>query len=179
MSINIRNVNDALLKSALWYAQKKNWPVLPLHTIRNGACTCVKKTECDNPGKHPWFIRGDFEHGANSATTNPELIRKAWKPHPDANVGIAAGKNSFDALDVDLPDGPDVLFELAKLHGGIPNTVEQITGSGGRQILFQYAGGRIANEVNFAPSLDIRTDGGLIVAPPSRHISGHTYEWEA
>ncbi|MGA2938854.1 MAG: bifunctional DNA primase/polymerase [Syntrophobacteraceae bacterium] len=174
------NVNvNGLLKAALSYAEQKSWPVLPLHSIRNGVCTCGKRGECDNPGKHPRWHEQDLAHGAKSASTVLDLIRRWWKRWPDANIGIATGAKSFDALDVDLPEGPNTLLDLAKGNDNIPDTIEQITGSGGRQIFFGYAGGGLDNDVKFAPGLDIRTDGGLVVVPPSRHISGNRYEWEA
>ncbi len=170
---------NLLEKAALWYAEKKGWPVLPLHSIQNGVCTCGKKGECDNPGKHPRWSKVDMEHGCLSASTNPDQIRKWWRRWPDSNVGIATGKDSFEALDVDQPDGPDTLFHLIKQYGQLPDTIQQITGGGGAQYLFQPTGGRIGNRVKFAPCLDTRSDGGLIVVPPSKHISGRTYEWEA
>jgi putative DNA primase/helicase len=36
---------------------------------------------------------------------------------------------------------------------------------------------KIPNKVNFAKGLDTRSNGGLIVAAPSRHSSGNRYEW--
>jgi hypothetical protein len=58
-----------------------------------------------------------------------------------------------------------------------PETPEQITGGGGRHILFM-ASGTIKNAARFAPGLDTKTDGGFIVAAPSLHKSGRRYEWE-
>ena len=62
-------------------------------------------------------------------------------------------------------------------HGELPDTVEQLTGGGGRQILFQPTGSMV-NSVKFAPGLDTRSTGGYVVVPPSLHISGRRYEWE-
>jgi hypothetical protein len=168
-----------LLQAALWYADKKGWPVLPLHSIRGGKCTCSKGPDCENPGKHPRWHKDLLPHGAQSATEDPEIIKKLWAMWPDANIGIATGERSFDALDVDLPEGPDTLRELEAKYCGLPDTVEQITGSGGRQVFFQYAGGLVGNRVKFADGLDTRSTGGLVVVPPSLHISGNRYEWEA
>ncbi len=171
-------MNVDLLKSALWYAAR-GWPALPLHTIRNGECTCSKGADCDKPGKHPQFVAGLFEHGAKSATTDPEKIRATWKRFPKANIGIATGQQSFDVLDVDLDgDGPGTLVALEAVHGSLSDTIEQITGSGGRQVFFAPSG-RLKNAVRFASGLDIRSDGGLVVVPPSLHLSGRWYEWEA
>jgi hypothetical protein len=95
-------------------------------------------------------------------------------------LGIATGRHSFDVLDVDVKeneDGNKTLADFEKKHGRLPETVEQTTGGGGRQLLFM-AHRRVPNSVKFAPGLDTRADGGLIVAPPSLHVSGKRYEWK-
>jgi hypothetical protein len=174
------NQSDQCLSAALDYA-KRGWPVLPLHTIRNGVCTCSKGKDCGTPGKHPRWVKDTLEHGVKDATTDPDIIRSWWEKYPDSNVGIATGARSFDALDIDIKphlDGNDTLRDLIEQHGPLPDTLEQITGSGGRQIFFKPTS-RLKNEVKFAPGLDIRTDAGLVVAPPSLHVSGNRYEWEA
>lgn len=170
---------NKLLKAALWYATEKGWPVLPLHSIRTGVCTCGKGKGCDKPGKHPRWAKDTLEHGAKSATTDPEVITSWWTRWPNANVGIATGAKTFDVLDIDLKgEGPDTLADLEAKHGRLPDTIEQITGSGGRQVMFQPCG-KIGNAVRFAEGLDTRSDGGLVVVPPSMHISGNRYQWEA
>jgi hypothetical protein len=116
----------------------------------------------------------------HSATTNQHIIERWWTRWPAANIGIATGKQSFDVLDVDIDDkvsGLETLADLQLEHGPLPETPAQITGGGGRQILFQPTG-KMGNSVKFAPGLDTRSTGGLIVAPPSIHVSGRRYEWE-
>jgi putative DNA primase/helicase len=82
-------------------------------------------------------------------------------------------------LDVDpRHDGDDSLQELLNEYGSIPETVEVKTGGGGRHIFFQHPGGKIGNRANLLPGLDIRADGGYVVAAPSVHASGNPYEWE-
>ena len=46
------------LQAALKYASDLNWPVFPVHSIVNGACTCCKGRGCEHPGKHPRTMRG-------------------------------------------------------------------------------------------------------------------------
>jgi hypothetical protein len=164
--------------AAIEYASK-GWPVLPLHTPIGHGCSCGK-ADCDKIGKHPRFHPEDLTNGVKNATTDAVVIRRWWARWPNANIGIATGKESFDVLDVDLhpDDGNETLADLEHKHKRLPDTVEQITGSGGRQIMF-VASGKISNSVRFAPGLDTRTDGGYIVAPPSLHASGRRYEWEA
>ena len=48
--------------------------------------------------------------------------------------------------------------------------------SGGWHFYFQHNGGKIASRAGIMPGLDIRGDGGYIIAPPSVTAAG-TYEW--
>jgi hypothetical protein len=54
------------------------------------------------------------------------------------------------------------------------------TGSGGRHFYFAHPGGVIRNDAGrrLGPGLDIRGDGGYVIAPPSSHTSGTKYHWE-
>ena len=158
-----------LLDHALAYAER-GWHVFPVHTPqKDGTCSC-RRTDCTRVGKHP-----RTSQGRNSATTAPGTIRNWWTSWPDANIGIATGKESgLIVLDVD-EGGDDTLVQLPT-----PDTVEQITGSGGRHLVYQRpdASARYLTKVKFMPGLDSRADGGYIVAPPSLHASGRRYEWE-
>jgi hypothetical protein len=55
--------------------------------------------------------------------------------------------------------------------------VECWTGGGGRHLYFAHPGGLVRNKVGLAPGIDIRADGGYVVAPPSLHASGLRYVW--
>lgn len=167
------------LNNALEYASSFGWPVLPLHWPTENGCSCPK-SDCKQAGKHPLYHKDDMQHGCHSATTDPEIIRRWWLRWPRANVGIATGTQSFDVLDVDISEaenGNDTLDDLQAKHGKLPDTPEQITGSGGRQILFMH-NDSIDNSVRFAPGLDTRSTGGLVVVPSSLHASGRRYQWE-
>ncbi len=159
----------SLLEHALEYASQ-DIPVFPIHTpIKNGGCSC-SKPNCDDQGKHP-----RTRNGLKDANTDEVQIRKWWGKWPDANIGLCTGlKSDFIVLDID--DGGEE--ELLK-HPDLPDTVESITGSGGRHLLFAYPNGKaIKNKVKFYDGLDIRGNGGYIVAPPSLHKSGERYEWK-
>ncbi len=169
-----------ILADALAYS-RRGWPVFPVHTIKNGHCTCGKP-ECkdkNNEGKHP--IGNLAPDGVKNATTDERQIKKWWKAIPDANIGMATGKPSgVDVLDVDPKHGGDEsLKQLEVEYGSLPDTVESITGSGGRHILFQHTPGLKNSKIKDYPGLDVKTTNGYVVAPRSRHISGNTYEWEA
>jgi hypothetical protein len=73
--------------------------------------------------------------------------------------------------------GGDSLDELERRHGVLPDSVEALTGGGGRHIYFRHPGGTVRNKVGLVRGIDIRGDGGLVVAPPSIHPSGRHYAW--
>jgi hypothetical protein len=170
---------SARLKAALAHAAR-GFAVFPLHYPRRAdCCSCHAGERCGGIGKHPLFSGWQKD-----ATTDEKQIRAWWVRTPEANIGIATGRSSgLWALDVDpRHGGDDSLFGLQKRHGALPDTVEAITGGGGRHVFFTYAEG-VPNEVGkqagrLPPGLDVRSDGGLVVAPGSIHASGRAYEWE-
>ncbi|MBS0374817.1 MAG: bifunctional DNA primase/polymerase [Proteobacteria bacterium] len=106
----------------------------------------------------------------------------AWyRHHPEANVAIVTGRLSgLVVLDVDPRHGGEAsLAALEAAHGPLPATLESLTGGGGRHLYFRHPGGRCPNRVGLEPGLDLRGDGGCIVAPPSIHPSGRAYAWRA
>lgn len=98
---------------------------------------------------------------------------------PTANIGIVTGMTSdLVILDVDPTHGGEgSLDDLEARHGKLPRTLEVATGGGGRHLYFRPVGGSLRNRVGIAPGLDIRGDGGYVVAPPSIHPSGKQYRW--
>jgi hypothetical protein len=178
---SIPQTQSKMYKSAMIYAEKFKWSVFPIHTIKNGVCTCYKGTSCEETGKHPKFDKELIPNGCTNATKDRNTIHKWWSKWVDANIGIATGKGSgFFVLDVDPRDGgDDSLQELIDKYGELPETVEAITGSGGRHILFTYPDQNVKNSAGLiGEGLDIRGNGGYIVVAPSLHESGGSYEWE-
>jgi hypothetical protein len=104
----------------------------------------------------------------------------AWYARwPDANVGIVTGALSgLVVVDVDPRHGGEAsIAEWQRLHGALPHTVEARSGGGGRHLYFAHPGRVVHNRVALLPGVDVRGDGGLIVAPPSIHPSGRRYAW--
>lgn len=121
-------------------------------------------------------------NGLNGASKDAKQIRDWWSMWPQANIGIATGARSgFFVLDIDEKHGGrDSVKALVDKHGLFPERIYQRTGGGGWHILFRHPGIRIGNvqaSDRLGKGIDVRGDGGYIVAAPSLHVSGKRYEW--
>jgi replicative DNA helicase len=117
---------------------------------------------------------------ADVATCDTAMINGWFDNYPDANIGIACGSRSgIVVLDVDAGHGGyESLTRLIEKYGAIPETSVSKTGSGGEHIFFKHPGIEIRNSAGkLGPGLDVRGDGGYVVAPPSIHPNGNSYEW--
>ncbi len=142
-----------LLRAALAYAEK-GIPVFPCK------------------GKKPLTRRG-----FKDASTLTQQITAWWNAHPDANIGIPTGKISgLLVLDVDGERGGfGGLEALEAERGEITRTRTHSTGSGGVHHLYKYPGEHFGNSSGTLPSgLDIRGEGGYIIAPPSATTHPYT-----
>lgn len=145
------------LDAALLYAAK-GWRVFPV----------------EPKGKKPLIT--DWP---NRATTDEHTIRTWWAKRPDANIGLATGKGSgVFVIDIDGEDGERSWTQLVTEIPDIPEeTLTASTGSG-RHLFFKYPPKReVRNRTAFRPGLDVRGEGGYVVAPPSVHPSGRLYAW--
>lgn len=122
-------------------------------------------------------------NGFKAATTNAKLIADWWDDHPDSNIGIATGSMSGGLVVVDLDidedkgiNGYEVLKEWQREHGALPETWTAITGRGGYHMLYKCSS-VVNSKVGVRDGVDIRGEGGYIVAPPSIHPNGSRYEW--
>ena len=168
-------MDQTMMRAALAYA-KMGLAVIPLHTPQgDGSCSCGK-ANCSSCGKHPRNRLGSRE-----ATQDPEQIMAWWRQWPDANIGIATGRaTGLVVIDIDTRHQGDEYFpELPAQFGALPETWEVQTGGGGRHLYLRSpAGVRIRNRTNWVQGVDVRGEGGYVVAPPSVHPSGRRYEWE-
>ena len=156
-------------------AVARGWSVVPMHTATTGRCSCGDPS-CPAPGKHthgPWKER-------MRDVADVEQVRRWWRRWPDANVGVVTGAVSgLVVLDVDpRHGGGESLAALEGVNGDVPHTVESLTGGGGQHLYFRHPGTFVPCR-SIAPGLDIKGDGGLVVSPPSEHVSGRIYHWES
>lgn len=163
----------SMLEHALEYAAL-GLQILPLYGINAaGRCACGNP-DCKSPGKHPMT-----RSGVKAATDNAGLIRRWWTESPEANIGIATGLNSgVWVLDVDAKSDGFASLERAIQQIGEPGeTWECATGGGGMHRYYLHPGIPVSNKVSILKGIDIRGDGGYVVAPPSVHASGMQYTW--
>jgi hypothetical protein len=116
-----------------------------------------------------------------AATTDPDTISRWWGRWPQANIAVRTGATSgLVVLDVDpRHGGNETVRELVRQHGEWPDGPIVRTGSDGWHGYFAHPGEPIRNSAGrIGPGLDVRGDGGYIIAPPSRHASGACYRWE-
>jgi Bifunctional DNA primase/polymerase, N-terminal len=155
-------------RAALVYATL-GFPVVPMHTAKpDGACTCRDRA-CPDPGKHP-RLRG----WQRLASTDPARVGEWWRRWPHSNPGLVTGRR-FDVLDLDGVQGVEALRAVLSIDPAEhPGPVAR-TGGGGWHLLYAPTG--LGNRVGLLAGVDWRGGGGLIVAPPSQHASGHRYRW--
>lgn len=160
-----------LMDSALEYI-KNGFPVFPCcwPTI-DGKCGCGKKHPDNNAGKAPLM-----DHGLNDATITQTGVKEYWTRWPKANIGLAIPKGYF-VLDVDIDkQGYESLGTLQERHGQLTETLMITTGSFGQHHWYKTPR-IIKNTVRLdgLNGLDIRGEGGYVIAPPSLHKCGRYY----
>src|SRR5579862_8194175 len=164
--------SESLLEAALAYGDM-GLHILPLHTAIDGRCSCGK-ANCAAPGKHPRIRSWQKE-----ASTQSGEIRKWWRRWPEANIGIATGRASnLVVIDIDGEKGQNSLRLLCDAHGWQPDTLTVRTGHG-MHLYFRCGQLAIKNSAgSLGEGVDVRGEGGYVVAPPSKHVSGVHYHWE-
>ncbi|MCH5202682.1 MAG: bifunctional DNA primase/polymerase [Oscillospiraceae bacterium] len=160
-----KNKTPTMLDWALYYSQVMELRVFPLP---KGAKLPYKGT-----------------NGFKDATTDKDTIINWWTKNPDANIGIATGlqANGLFLTVVDIDDnkekgknGRQTIRDWEANNGVLPNTLVSKTGSGGLHCLY-WTNEEYRNRTGLLQYIDVRGEGGYIVAPPSVHPNGTTYQW--
>lgn len=155
-----RNPKQVLAAAHAYAAH--GWPVFPLR------------------GKLPARPKAAGGRGFHDATTDPEVIERMWRAYPGANIGIRTGEQSgLAVLDIDPPHGGiDALNRIELERGCLPGTLMQLTGSDGLHMLYRWQPGLGCGTNVWGLGLDLRGEGGYIVATPSIHPdTGRAYAW--
>lgn len=102
------------------------------------------------------------------ASTDPDQIKRWWRKHRDASIGIPTGI-VWDVLDVDTKRDEDGRVHLPTLTElGLLNGCKFVvrTPSGGWHLYFKATTG-LTNKANATLGLDVRSLGGYVLAPGS------------
>lgn len=154
-------MSKEILEAALDYA-RRGWAVFPI-----------------SKDKSPLT-----QHGFKDATTDEAQIKKWFTHYTGANVAIATGEASggLVVVDIDIDEdagkhGDETFDEWLEDNGAYIDTLTAVTGRGGKHLYFRSSK-PYGCLVGAMPSIDIRGWGGYVIAPPSVHKNGRTYEWD-
>ena len=163
---------NEFLQAAIEYLNL-GWSVVSAHHVEGFdeallKCSC-KQTNCPNPGKHPNKRWTAYQH---AAPTEQE-VASWWDRKPNSNIAIVTGKISkLVIVDIDPRHGGDVTWENIKQEFDVPETLTAISANGGQHIYFEHPGDReVQGIVNVDTGIDIRADGNIIIAPPSKNYT--------
>ena len=168
------------LEYARWWYDK-GFSVVPVHYVKpDGSCSCSAGKDCASPGKHPAGGRWQKYQNERADLDTLELwFDGRFKKY---NLGVVTGSVSGNVfvVDVDIAEGKlgaDSFDDLQMANDDLPQTLEQITGSGGRHYFFTAPEGvKITTGKNvLGEGIDTRGEGGFVVVAPSNHKSGNNY----
>lgn len=171
-----------MLDWARYYASL-GFSVIPVHTIdQDGICTCPKKEKCGSPGKHPAI---NWQRFTKVKADDDQLVFWFDGMEHSHSVGLVTGSISQNifVIDVDIGNGKmglESLDEVQMAHDDLPPTAMAKTGSGGRHLFFRAPDGFIVGTDKnvLGQGIDVRGEGGFVVAAPSPHVSGRRYEYD-
>ena len=100
--------------------------------------------------------------GCKDATAHRETIIGWWTQWPDSNIGIATG-HLVDVIDIDGAVGVQSWARTTDM----PDTIGAVstTRPGGIHLYLKASG--LKNGAKLLPGIDVRGEGGYVVAPPS------------
>lgn len=120
-------------------------------------------------------------NGFKAATRFARILDRWWSDWPDAAVGLPTGSpTGFFVLDIDNKPGGangfDWLAEMEAEHGPLPDTARVTSPNGGLHIYFKYVAGT-RNRGALGAGVDIRSEGGYVLAAGSTMSNGRQYSW--
>jgi hypothetical protein len=159
---------SAILDAALDYADH-GWAVFPAR-----------------PDEKCSFKSAEFSDGRKwGATRDSAEIRADFTRWPKARIGIPTGVNRIVVIETDTVtghgvDGAASLAQLEAKHGALPQTRMASSPSGSIHRYFRHPGPgtKIKTTASvIGNGIDVRGDGGMVIAPPSVNLDGRRYRW--
>ena len=188
-------MTDTTIEAVLAMADR-GWSIIPAAHLEGGdahsaRCSCRRGRLCHSPGKHP---RGPWKRWTQERASAAQL-REWWERWPRANVAIVTGAISgLTVIDLDGLAG-EVTWSLSPWGSGgrLPSAEMRIedldaasnlehwgpmafTGDG-THLYYTAPGSPLPNRQGFLPGVDVRSENGIVIAPPSVHVRGRLYRW--
>jgi RecA-family ATPase len=168
------------LAAALDYATERGWKVFPARIKGKEKLSWLWAGHI--PGAEKWGMTNDFEQ-LRTNFSDPTYRKNCL-------VGIPTGAvNEIIVLEIDTKagghrhDGNAAFEALEAKHGKLPDTLMAVSPSGSIHRYFKHPGPNVkittrAGHIGSieTPGVDIRGDGGMVVAPPSVRKDG-PYRW--
>jgi hypothetical protein len=176
--IGTKDLNELPIFDLLEFYQRAGFKTIPLHypKFKPGLvyCSCKHGRNCQNIGKHPVVAYKSLDF---SDRRTYRAMQSHWRADINYNVGLIV--DGYTVLDVDnRKGGQTTLAYLEDEIGQVPVGLSVTTGNG-RHIYLKHDS-RLTNAADAAglSGLDVRANGGFVVAPFSVHHSERHYLWE-
>lgn len=131
----------------------------------------ISITLSDPKSKRPIYKWAEFQ---NKLPTEAQ-IKSMFAANPKAMLAIITGELShIMVIDCDSPEA------IQQVEESLPDSFEPIIAvspRGGRHYYFACANGKWQTKSAVLKNIDIRANGGVIVAPPSKNDTGGQYRW--
>jgi len=189
--VNASTIPSPMGSAALQYA-RAGWPVFPCRESDGAPYTNAKGEEKIPRCKSPYV-----GNGVKDATTDEAVIVEWWRRWPNAQIGVAMGRNGLFALDFDprVDQETGEVWTLDRLKTNleamigcpVPVSLVAVTPSGGVHVYLKQPrddAGDIRNRGVLPDHVDVRGRGGYVIAPPSTSLGGENasagrYRWLA
>jgi len=177
-SASAKDVNSMTPFELLELYEQIGFQTIPLHypKFKPGLvyCSCKRGRNCPTIGKHPVIAYKSLDF---SDPRTYRAMQSYWQHDINYNIGFRV--DGFVVLDVDYRHGGQwSLGSLQDELGELPAALSVTTGNG--KHIYVSTNADILNAVGVMglPGLDLRSSGGIVVAPCSVHFSEIQYQWE-
>jgi hypothetical protein len=168
---------DEKLQAGLAYIAR-GWPVFVLSPSKTPVANCGSCKAAHTTPVQMEECTCLCCHGFHAATLDPDRLVEMLRLHPRGLLAIRTGAASGTVvIDVD-PPGIGTMRMLVS-EGVLPRTLAAVTGRGGYHLAYDHPGGKIMSGAGKGgPGVDVKADGGYVVAPPSVHpVTRRPYRW--
>jgi hypothetical protein len=164
--------ND-MISAALSYVKRRHWKVFPARMEQGKKYSWLSKDHA--PGGLNWGMSDDVEQ------VRKNFSNRRWRDK--CGIGSPTGAvNGVFVIEADTVaghgvDGLAALRRLEREHCRLPRTLMAESPSGSVHRYYQHPGNGVKiTSATLVDGVDIKGDGGMVVAPPSRRGDG-VYRW--